>query len=128
MLCYEFTRIIRQPAERINANMAKQLKIQDKTVSIGDTIAITYKFKEKDKDKLQVFKGILIAIKGMGDNKMFTVRRMTKSKVGVERIFPVISPYISKIELVKEAVNTRRAKLYFLRDRSEREIKEKLYQ
>ena len=108
--------------------MANQLKIQDKTVSIGDTIAITYKFKEKDKDKLQVFKGILIAIKGMGDNKMFTVRRMTKSKVGVERIFPVISPYINKIELVKEAVNTRRAKLYFLRDRSEREIKDKLYQ
>lgn len=105
--------------------MANAMIIKDITMGIGDTIKVHYLFKDGDKEKRQIFEGILMAIKGMGENKMFAVRKMTKSKVGVERIFPVNSPFIEKIEVSKKG-STRRAKIYFIRDMSDREIRERL--
>ena len=106
--------------------MANSITIKDTKVKIGDTIAITYKFKDKDKEKSQIFKGIVISIKGSSVNKMFTVRKMTRSKIGVERIFPIISPFIDKVDVLKSGT-VKKAKAYFIRDKSEREIAERLY-
>ncbi len=104
--------------------MANSLTVKDKTIHVGDMLKIYYKFKEKDKLKQQIFSGILIAIKGSGLNKMFTVRKGTKDKVGVERIFPMNSPYIDKIVIVKKG-KVRRAKLYFIRNLSEGELRQR---
>lgn len=105
--------------------MANTVTVKETTLGIGDTVKVHYLFKEGGKEKRQVFEGILMAISGMEDNKMFTVRKMTKSKVGVERIFPVHSPFIEKVETSKKGI-ARRAKLYFIRDMSDREIRERL--
>lgn len=106
--------------------MSNSLKIKKDVIKVGDTIKISYKFKDStEKEKEQIFQGILIAVSGSGSNKMFTVRKITKDKIGVERIFPVISPFIKKIAVVKKG-NTRRAKLYFIRNLSEQELSEKL--
>lgn len=85
----------------------------------GYTIQVHQKIKEKEKERIQIFEGIVIARKGGNDaNATFTVRRIT-SGVGVERIFPLHSPHIAKIKVVKRA-KPRRAKLYYLR-RKQRE-------
>lgn len=106
--------------------MANTITIKETAVHSGDTVKIHYTFKEGDKEKKQIFEGIVLAIKGHGVNKMFTVRKMTKSKIGVERIFPATSPFIEKV-IVSKKGKTRRSKLYFIRDKSEREIKDRLY-
>lgn len=105
--------------------MANSITIKDTTVQIGDTVKIYYKFKEKEKHKDQIFEGILIRIKGEKNNKMFTVRRLSKEKIGVERIFPIISPFISKVVVAKKG-NVRRAKLYFIRGLSDTHLRERL--
>lgn len=81
----------------------------------GDTIAVHVRVVEGSKERIQVFKGIVIAINGRGGNRKFTVRKLS-SGVGVERVFPVNSPSIAKIEVEKEG-DVRRSKLYYLRDR-----------
>lgn len=82
---------------------------------VGDTVKVYWKFKEKDKERIQIFEGIVIAKKhGKGPNATFTVRKIS-SGIGVERIFPLHSPQIENIEVVKRA-KVRRAKLYFLRE------------
>jgi large subunit ribosomal protein L19 len=106
--------------------MANSLTIKDTTINVGDLIKVYYKFKEGDKLREQVFRGILIAIKGIGNNKMITVRKWTKEKIGVERIFPVHSPYLNKIQLVKKG-KVRRAKIYFIRNMSEGEIRRRIF-
>lgn len=97
---------------------------------VGDTVRVHYKLIEKEKvagktkrevheethERTQVFEGIVIAIKGGGVNTMFTVRRIGAAAVGIERIFPLVSPWIRKME-VKKAGKVRRAKLYYLRGR-----------
>ncbi len=105
--------------------MANHLNLHNITMNVGDTVAIHLSFKEGDKTKDQIFQGILIAIKGMGKNVMFTVRKVGKDAIGIERIFPSISPFISKIEVIKKGV-VRRAKLYFIRGRSEQELRDTL--
>lgn len=95
--------------------MANQTKILGRTISIGDTVKISHKVKEKDKERIQVYTGVVIAFKGKGLNKSFTVRRIA-SGVGVERIWPVEAPVLTKIE-VKQKGHARRAKLYYLRNR-----------
>lgn len=80
----------------------------------GDTISVHYKIKEGNKERIQIFKGVIIQIKGHGVNKTFTVRKISEG-VGVERIFSVNSPFIDKIE-VNRLGKVRRAKLYYLRD------------
>lgn len=80
----------------------------------GDTITVTYKITEGNKERLQSFRGVVLQIKGHGVTKMFTIRKISDG-IGVERIFPLYSPHIDKIEVNKEGV-VRRARIYYLRD------------
>lgn len=85
---------------------------------VGDTIRIHQKVKEGDKERVQVFEGLVIAAKhGKGMNGTFTMRKIAAGGVGVERVFPLHLPSIVKIERVKQA-KVRRAKLYYMRGRS----------
>ncbi len=79
----------------------------------GDTITVTYKIVEGSKERLQSFRGVVIQIKGQGKTKMFTIRKISNG-IGVERIFPLYSPHIEKIEVNKIGV-VRRARIYYLR-------------
>ncbi len=79
----------------------------------GDTIVVHYKVKEGDKERVQLFEGVVIRVNGGGVSKTFTVRKIS-SGIGVERIIPVNSPMIEKIE-VKRIGKVRRSKLYYLR-------------
>ena len=83
--------------------------------AIGDTVKVHVKIKEGDRERIQVFEGTVIARKHSGVSETFTVRRVSYG-VGVERVFPVHSPNIDKLEIVRKG-KTRRAKLYYLRDR-----------
>jgi large subunit ribosomal protein L19 len=79
----------------------------------GDTVAVHYKIKEGDRERIQIFEGVVIAKKGGGVRETFTVRKISYG-IGVERIIPLHSPLIEKIE-VKRLGKVRRAKLYYLR-------------
>ena len=83
---------------------------------VGDTVDIHYRIIEGDKERVQRFQGVLISLKGRGINRMMTVRRIVANE-GVERIFPVHSPRVGKIEVLRRA-DVRRAKLYYLRSRT----------
>ena len=83
---------------------------------VGDTVAVHVRVREGDKERIQVFQGIVIRRKGGGVGETFTVRKIS-SGVGVERVFPVQSPLVTKIE-IKSRGYVRRAKLYYLRDLS----------
>ena len=93
---------------------------------IGDTVRVHLKVKEGNRERIQVFEGTIIAKKHGGIQESFTVRRVSYG-VGVERTFPVKSPNISKIEVVRKG-KVRRAKLYYLRDRVGKaaKVKEKI--
>ena len=108
--------------------MANAINFRDKKISIGDTLTIDYKIKEgENKERIQQFAGILIKINGMDDaTRMITVRKMSKSGVGVERIIPLSSPFISDITIQKES-NFSKAKLYFVRKLSNKNLRRKLY-
>lgn len=80
----------------------------------GDTITIDYRIIEGNKERVQQYRGVVIKIVGHGEKKRFTVRKMSDN-VGVERIFPMDSPFIENIE-VNKIGKVRRAKLYYLRD------------
>ena len=80
----------------------------------GDTVRVHVKVKEGDKERIQVFQGIVISRKGGGTRQMFTVRKVSGG-VGVERMFPLYSPSIDRIEVERHG-RVRRAKLYYLRD------------
>ena len=82
--------------------------------SAGDTITVTYRIIEGSKERLQSFRGVVIQIKGTGKTKMFTIRKVSNG-VGVERIFPLYSPHIDKIEVNKYGV-VRRARIYYFRE------------
>ncbi len=94
--------------------MGNIAKWQDTEFHVGDTIRVHQKFKEEDKTRTQIFEGVVIAIRGRGENKSFTVRKIAAGGIGVERIWPLISPWIAKI-VVKKKGKVRRAKLYYLR-------------
>jgi len=79
----------------------------------GDTVTVAYRIKEGNKERIQQYRGVVIKIAGHGDQKRFTVRKMSDN-VGVERIFPLNSPFIDSISLNKVG-KVRRAKLYYLR-------------
>ncbi len=83
--------------------------------NIGDTVKVYVKIKEGDKERIQIFEGIVIKRQNAGVNETFTVRKISNA-VGVERTFPVHSPRIDKVEVIREG-KVRRAKLYYLRDR-----------
>lgn len=90
----------------------------------GDTVRVAYRVKEGNRTRVQNFEGIVIKIKRSGYNTSFTVRKVSYG-VGVERVFPLNSPLIERIEIVQRG-RSRRAKLYFIRELSEREIRRKL--
>lgn len=108
--------------------MSNSFLLNDKQYKVGDTVEINYKIKEGDKERIQIFKGILIKIRGNSlDERMITLRKVTKSGIGVERVLPLSSPYITGMKLVKKS-SYNKAKLYFIRNLSEQEIRTKLYQ
>jgi len=94
---------------------SEQLKNDIPRMDVGDTINVHTRIIEGDKERIQVFQGVLIGRKGRGINETITVRRIVADQ-GVERIFPLHSPKIAKYEVVRRA-DARRAKLYFLRER-----------
>lgn len=85
------------------------------TFDAGDTVSVHYKIKEGNKERVQVFQGVVIQKKGTGSTETFTVRKMS-SGVGVERIFPSNSPFIDKLEVLKRG-KVRRSRIYYLRER-----------
>jgi len=96
--------------------MAKFFTHQDQEISVGDTIKVHQEILEGEKKRIQIFEGIVIAIKNRGTGQSFTVRKIGANSIGVEKIFPVALPSIVKIE-VKRTGKVRRSKLYFLRER-----------
>lgn len=96
---------------------AEQDSLRDEPIKfeIGDSVDVHLKILEGNKERIQVFSGVVIAHRGEGTREMFTVRRIVAGE-GVERTFPVNSPKIDKLEVVRHGV-VRRAKLFYLRDR-----------
>ncbi len=88
---------------------------------VGDTVRVNYKIIEGNRERIQVFEGIVIAIDNEGISKTFTVRRISYD-IGVERIFPLYSTRIEKVEIVRKG-KKRRAKLYYLRERTGKSVK-----
>jgi len=100
--------------DKIDTLLEGELKSDIPDFEAGDTVAVHTKVKEGDKERIQVFEGVVLKRKGGGINQTFTVRKISNG-VGVERVFPVHSPSIDKIEKVKSG-KVRRAKLYYLRN------------
>ena len=98
----------------VNEQMWPKTDADIPSFKAGDTITVTYKIVEGNKERLQSFRGVVIQIKGTGKTKMFTIRKISNG-VGVERIFPLYSPHIDKIEVNKVGV-VRRARIYYLRN------------
>jgi large subunit ribosomal protein L19 len=103
----------------IDAIEKDQLKTQQAKFSVGDSVRVHTRVVEGDKERIQIFAGIVIGRKGRGLNETFTVRRISYGE-GVERVFPVHSPRIARVEIDKEG-RTRRAKLNYLRSRKGKE-------
>ena len=99
----------------IKALEAEQLKRDLPELAVGDTVRVNVKVVEGSRERIQAFEGYLIAIKGGGLSETITVRRVSYG-IGVERTFPVHSPRIASIEVLRHG-KVRRAKLYYLRDR-----------
>ena len=93
---------------------ASENKVEHPSFGPGDTVSVHYRIIEGNKERIQIFRGIVIQIKGHGDNKTFTVRKMS-GNVGVERIFPLNSPFIKEIEINKLG-KVRRARIYYFRE------------
>ena len=99
----------------IRAIERQQLREDLPTLEIGDNVKVHYRIKEGDRERIQVFQGDVIRLQGAGARETFTVRKVSFG-VGVERTFPVHSPKIAKLEVVRHGI-AHRAKLYYLRDR-----------
>lgn len=107
--------------------MAHSISFQDNTYQVGDTLDLMYRIVEGDKERTQRFTGILMKVRGKDENtRMITVRRITKSGIGVERIIPLNSPFIASMKLVKKGA-ARRSKLYFIRELSDKNLRRKIY-
>jgi len=99
--------------DKIKAIEEQYLKKDLPKINVGDTVKVMVKIVEADKARLHPFEGIVIAKKGSGVNASFTVRKVSYGE-GIERVFPLYSPNIGKIEIVRKA-SVKRAKLYYLR-------------
>jgi large subunit ribosomal protein L19 len=102
---------------------ATQIKTNMPSFNPGDTVNVHVRVIEGDKERIQQFQGIVISRRGAGMGSTFVVRKVTEG-VGVERIFPLHSPRIAKIELVKQG-RVRRAKLYYLRELGAKQVHQK---
>jgi large subunit ribosomal protein L19 len=93
----------------------------------GDTVTVSYKIKEGDKQRIQLFTGVVLQRKGTGVTETFTVRKMS-GNIGVERIFPLASPFIDEIKVMKRG-RVRRARIFYFRERTGKSarIKERRY-
>lgn len=107
---------------------AKPEAKQQPSFGAGDTITVHYKIVEGSKERIQNYRGVVIQVKGEGDTKTFTVRKMS-GNIGVERIFPLNSPFIDEIE-VNKVGKVRRARIYYFRELTGKKarIKEKIRQ
>lgn len=101
--------------DAIKAMTDGMLKEQIPTIEIGDTVNVSVKIREGEKERIQAFEGTVIARKGSGVAETFTVRRLSYG-VGVERVFPIHSPNVADVKIVRKG-KVRRAKLYYLRGR-----------
>jgi large subunit ribosomal protein L19 len=102
-------------AELIKLVEKSSMKAEPPKFEVGDTVDVHLKILEGNKERIQVFSGVVIGISGAGSREMFSVRRIVAGE-GVERKFPMHSPRIDKVEVKRSGV-VRRAKLYFLRER-----------
>lgn len=102
------------------------LQAEPPKFAVGDTVKVSVNIREGERERIQLFEGTVIARKGSGVSETFTVRRMSYG-VGVERVFPIHSPNIKGVEVVRHG-RVRRAKLYYLRDRVGKaaKVKEKI--
>ena len=91
------------------------IKEANPAIRVGDVVKVHVKIREGERERIQVFEGTIIARKGAGVSETFTVRRVSYG-VGVERVFPVNSPNVAKVETIRRG-KVRRSKLYYLRDR-----------
>ena len=97
--------------------LAEQSLVHDKhpEFKAGDTVNVHYRVREGDKERIQQFQGVVVSRRGSGPNQTFICRKISAGNIGVERIFPLFSPFIAEIEVKKEG-DVRRSKLYYLRD------------
>jgi len=100
---------------KLEAFVSEQLKENVPSIQIGDTVKVHNRIKEGSRERIQIFEGTVIARHGGGVTETFTVRRVSYG-VGVEKIFPIHSPNVEKVEFVRHG-KVRRAKLYYLRDK-----------
>ena len=118
-VCSTTCRPIRYGTSRImdyiRAIERQQIREDIPEVRVGDNVKVHYRIKEGDRERLQVFQGDVIRMSGAGSRETFTVRKMSFG-IGVERTFPLHSPKIAKLEVVRHG-RVRRAKLYYLRDK-----------
>lgn len=106
----------------LNIEIMDKLKLVEQSLineeiplfTAGDTVNVHYRVREGEKERIQQYEGIVLSERGSGPNKTFTVRKIS-SNVGVERVFPLNSPFIAKIE-VKKKGKVRRSKLFYLRE------------
>ena len=101
--------------DALKSLVSSQLKSELPEVNIGDTVRVHVKIKEGDRERVQVFEGTVIARRGGGISETFTVRSISYG-VGVKRVFPIHSPHVEKVEVVRRG-KVRRSKLYYLRNR-----------
>jgi large subunit ribosomal protein L19 len=113
--------------DQIKALEAQQLRDDMDAFQVGDTVKVHYRIIEGTRERIQVFQGVVIRRHGAGARETFTVRKISFA-VGVERMFPVHSPKIEKVEIISRG-KVRRAKLYFLRDKvgKQARLKEKRF-
>ena len=107
----------KEQAEEKNVEKVEENEIPD--FRPGDSVKIQYRIIEGDKTRIQPYEGIVISKKGKGKSKTFTVRKIGVDNVGVERIFPLFSPNITKLEVTRKG-KVRKSKLYYLRDKKGR--------
>ncbi len=107
--------------------MANSVEYEKNTIKVGDTVSVDYRFKDGEKERTQVFRGIIVKITGKTpETRLVTIRKISKIGVGVERIIPLASPNIVSLKLIRKGSN-QKAKLYYIRDLTEAEVRNKLY-
>lgn len=94
----------------------KMVKAETPSFSAGDTVKVHVKIKEGDKERIQIYEGVVIGLQGTGSRKSFVVRKISHG-VGVERVFPLFSPAVTKVEVV-DSGRVRRSKIYYVRNLS----------
>lgn len=105
--------------------MSLRIQHNETEFGVGDRIRVHQKVKDGEKERIQIFEGMVIALKNRKEGRTVTVRRIGAANIGIERIFPLASPFMEKIEVVKKGTpGVRHAKLYYTRGKSPREVDE----